>query len=238
MAKRRLGIPLAPPGPQFDFFALMQEFVLKRGDPSLEAMRKMTGCYSRQALHKALRGPDLPSRRLVDVLVNALFEKRSDGDTDVDEEERKQAVRRALDAWEEAVGEKTARERGGLPRAVASTEPEATTRRLPSSTPGEAAIRLTDEFRRTYELAGRPPLKQIAFWLEERGHPVGMSSISEWLNGRRIPREAETAIALVEAMRDRSFHYGESPLDSASRQVVTQLWMEAMREKQSRRHDS
>ncbi|MGW6624985.1 helix-turn-helix domain-containing protein [Nocardia sp. NPDC055002] len=71
MAKKPLAAPRAPAGPQRDFFLALQGLVMRAGDPSVGTIAEMVG-RSRQVVHRALIGPALPSRDLVERLVGAL----------------------------------------------------------------------------------------------------------------------------------------------------------------------
>lgn len=233
MAKRRLGIPLAPAGPQFELFALLQQFVLERDDPSLAAMAKMTG-YSRQALHKALRGPDLPSQLLVKTVVGALFESGEGEESEADASERKQAIRRALDALGAAVADKTTRERGIAPGSTFKNEPSAASEGRSRSQRGPAFERFSNELRRLHELAGRPSYDSIVRQMLMTGEPApARSSLHEWLKGKTIPRDWDIVLRLLEAFQRMSG--GERRLPRDARARLEQMWQMAWDERQAQR---
>ncbi|NUV60868.1 hypothetical protein [Streptomyces sp. CAI-85] len=212
----------------------MQQFVLERDDPSLAAMAKMTG-YSRQALHKALRGPDLPSQSLVKTVVGALFQSREEEESEADASQRKQAIRRALDALGAAVADKTARERGIAPGSTLQNEPSAASEGRSRGERGPAFERFTNELRRTHELAGRPTLDSITRELLMTNNRVApsRSTLSDWLTGRTIPRDWPTLHVLLEALQRMSGGERRLPRDTKAR--LEQMWQMAWDERQSQR---
>lgn len=183
----------------------MQGFVLRRDDPSLEAMKTMTR-YSRQALHKALRGPDLPSRDLVKIIVEALFKKRDDENEKENAEACRRAVRQALDALSDAIADKAARERTGdtwgsdtmPPPPVALTS----VRELKVVPPGQVE-QFASALRDAYDAGGRPSLVALTRRMGAFGQlpiPPAKSSVSDWLNGKSVPRDFEMVVLLVSAL--------------------------------------
>ncbi|MFG2947556.1 helix-turn-helix domain-containing protein [Streptomyces adustus] len=163
MAKKPLGLPLAPPGPQYDFFSLLQEMILKAGDPSLATLAGRVHC-ARQVLHRATRGPKMPSRDLTKRIADALFD---------DDETRNDARSRLLAAWTQGVAD--ARQAASSPAAL--------------MTPGTVSIKsprclLMDKLHDLYSRAGSPSISDVALTTGLR-----RSTIHEWVTGRSLPRE-------------------------------------------------
>ncbi|MFE3991648.1 hypothetical protein ACFXPW_08135 [Streptomyces goshikiensis] len=211
----------------------MQDLVLRRDDPSLEAMKAMTR-YSRQALHKALRGPDLPSRDLVKIVVEALFKRRDDENEEENAEACRQAVRQTLDALSDAIADKTTRERAGgsrgSDRVSSPSVAHAPVRQLPPATPSGQVRRFVDHLRLSYERGGRPSLVLIArrmTQITEMSHAPSKSSISEWLNGKTVPRDFELVIALVSALQ-------REPVSRDYQRMWRELWEAAVHERLAR----
>ncbi|WP_316757857.1 hypothetical protein [Streptomyces herbicida] len=182
MAKRRLGVPQVPPGPQYDFFALMQDFVLRCGDKSLATMSNEMN-RSRQSLHRALRGPDLPSRDLVEHIVKTLFAGN--------DEERAPAVDRALTAWTEAVSDRTQRERG-----------HGTQDREPLNRYRAALAQFSEALREAHSQAGRPAISMIEHRARQMRHPanISRSAVSDWMRGKALPSSYDRVRDLVTVM--------------------------------------
>lgn len=193
MAKKPLGVPLAPAGPQYDFFLHMQELVLNCGDLSLAGMASKVH-VSRQVLHRALRGPDLPSRDLVERIVDGIYPT----DEGVDAEAKKQAKKVALDAYSRAVAYQRDRARdealakdaghkpaGGRLSAIAAPERE----------------RLRDLLQLAHKQADRPSLQSLA---RNMRPPVADSTISDWLLGKSVPRSFDPLRQLFELLSHRS----------------------------------
>jgi hypothetical protein len=201
VAKRRLGVPLAPPGPQYDFFALMQDYVLRRGDKSLKTLASEMS-RSRQALHRALRGPDLPSRELVQHMIKNLFAE--------DEEGCRSASKEALDAWTEAVADRIQQERGNKPARVGPTAYEL------------ALLRFAQGLEEVRGLAGRPSLANIS----RRGTgSLNKSAMSDWLRGRTLPGSFDRVVEMLDAMlRDRV----PPAVIVGHRQRLERLWQAAV----------
>lgn len=182
MAKRRLGVPQAPAGPQFEFFALMQDFVLRCGDMSLEAMSKEMN-RSRQSLHRALRGPDLPSRPMVEHIVKKLFADDDSG--------RARAVDQALAAWTEAVADRTRRERGD-----GAQDEE------PLSRYEAALARFSEALREAHAQAGRPAISMMERRAAQQRPSARLtkSAVSDWMRGKALPSSSDRVRDVVAAM--------------------------------------
>ncbi|WP_330186009.1 helix-turn-helix domain-containing protein (plasmid) [Nocardia sp. NBC_01503] len=73
MAKKPLGLPRVPPGPQHAFFKGLQDLVTSADDLPLKELGKIVN-RSPQVMHRALLGPAIPSLELVKELVKALSE--------------------------------------------------------------------------------------------------------------------------------------------------------------------
>lgn len=183
MAKKPLGAPLAPAGPQYAFFSKMQSLVLEYGDPSLADMATRIH-VSRQVLHRALRGPDLPSRDLVARVVDLL--------TLDDEKHRDDVKRDALRHWTEAVWDRRQKARPSAQTTLGTTAVTSEQDRLEASRDRQA---FGASLRRLHQQADAPTLRQI-------GIRIGLprSTLSDWLNGRSIPRDRTLVQGLVDTL--------------------------------------
>ncbi|GAA2301781.1 hypothetical protein GCM10010234_50870 [Streptomyces hawaiiensis] len=208
MAKKPLKAPDAAAGPQYDFFDLLQRLVRSHGNSSLADLVRNTGLYcSRQALHRALVGPKLPSRKLVIELVRCL------GCTDAEEKE-------ALHAYDSACADQIDQKRGGRV-AVAGSEAD------------------RDMFARVlhdlYEAAGRPSMRMIERMARANDPevPMSVSSLSDWISGRTIPRDPRSVRMLAAVLRKQAERLG-LPMEEvvASPTALEGFW----RASASRRH--
>lgn len=182
MAKKPLGEPKAPRGPQYRFFDLLQRTVRLHGDPSLDTIRGMGLYCSRQVLHRALIGPMLPSRKLLEELLRVL--QCSD-----------EARRRILAAYEEAQEDRIQRMRhSALPTSVLIDH------RANSSTANEFRDRLLE----LYRWSGQPSLRWI-----ERQTRLPPSTVHGWLQGDHIPANYDALISLLQFLRDRPLRGNE-----------------------------
>lgn len=68
---------------------------------------------------------------------------------------------------------------------------------------GSASAQFAAELRRLYQAAGKPPLKQVVMQASRRKPPVSLttSGLSDWLNGRAVPRSADGLRFLVGYLR-------------------------------------
>jgi hypothetical protein len=210
MAKKRLGPPLAPVGPQFDFFVRMQDLVLACGDPSLAEMARAVH-VSRQVLHRAFRGPNLPSRDLVARIVEGLMGEE-------DRTRRAEAKRELLQAWTEAVADdRSPSSNAGRDDLDNEVLVQARGTGVPI-----ARRRLHQAVQVAYEQAGRPPLKTLSMRMlrdSDFGRHVPPSTLSDWLTGKSVPREINAITALNRALVSMS--RGTSTIDE---RWLRQLW--------------
>ncbi|WP_432089598.1 hypothetical protein [Streptomyces sp. bgisy095] len=201
MAKRRIGEPKVPAGPEYDFFVLMQRHVLYQGDKALTALAQGSG-WSRQTWHKALRGPVLPNRDLVQGIIKHLYP---------DEGKRAQAEVEALTAWTRAVEFRTNRVRGSSSddRGTFDHLPQKVSRGVErrggsTSIGGFQQEVLSYMIRDSYERAGRPSLRTIEQRMPEEKR-IGRTTLHDWLRGRRVPSYAPDRIReVLSAIEGRS----------------------------------
>lgn len=71
MAKKPLGLPKAPPGPQYAFFEALQALVIRADNLSSSQLAEVVNS-SRNVVYRALVGPAIPHPELVRALVSAL----------------------------------------------------------------------------------------------------------------------------------------------------------------------
>lgn len=200
MAKRPLKEPDAPPGPQYDFFDLLQRLVRRHGDLPLSKIVKKGMYTSRQVLHRGLVGPDLPSRDFVSALVTVL---------ECSEEEKAAA----LTAYEAANEDRIERNRRYRPRHPPG---------LPGATDSLQAPRPPDQAHTLQEFterlsvlrkaAGNPSLREL-----ERHINVRRSTLSDWFTGQSMPRDADSLAGLVrflEASQEEGASMSESDIKS------------------------
>jgi DNA-binding transcriptional regulator YiaG len=172
MAKRPLGAPKAPPGPQLEFFDLLQQTVRQHGDLPLSEIVNGGLYCSRQVLHRALVGPALPSRKLVEQLTHVLGCSTSETE----------AVTRAYRAAQE---DQIQRQRQtGAP----------TRRAQPSSAARDA---LAEELRAVRDASGLSISR-----LSSHGREVYVprSTLYDWLSGRSLPRSESELLTLIELL--------------------------------------
>lgn len=215
MAKKPIGEPKVPPGPQHQFFDHLQRLVRRYGDLSLEAI-VVRGLYcSPQVLHRALVGPKLPSRRLVQALVNVL------GCMDEDK-----GV--ALKLFELAQEDQIQRSRNS---PIGMVKPSA-----------GAWEELQKRISEPYAAAGSPSIRRIAQEVA-RLYPqraLTPSTLHSWLTGATLPRRFEDLMAFVGAIENIAYERGDlDPMTVETPPSLRPLWEAAQRERaaiaQSRR---
>ncbi|MEV7535482.1 hypothetical protein [Streptomyces hydrogenans] len=217
MAKRRIGEPKVPVGPEYDFFVLMQRHVLHQGDKALTVLAAESG-WSRQTWHKALRGPALPNRDLVKALVEHLYAQ--------DEGHAVQArmVADALAAWTRAMESRTSRERGQRRGSESGTEqaPRPIHREpalYAASAAGLQGQVITRILREAHERVGRPSVRTIAQRMPEDVR-LGRTTIHEVLTGRRVPSLSRT-LDLLAALENRPVSARE--MDEAMQRAIIEM---------------
>ena len=213
MAKKRLGTPLAPEGPQLDFFVRMQDFVLDCDDPSLATMATKV-LRTRQVLHRALRGPDLPSRVLVADMVDLLFPDADPADDAEEHANRKAQVKRdLLRAWSEAVADARTRSRARDLGKQATAKAAAADERA----------RFQRALQAAYDRGGRPALKRLSMRMQQLDHYISASTLSDWLTGKSLPRDAAVLGVLLHALSRSA-----SGPDSTMRSSLERHWENAV----------
>jgi hypothetical protein len=214
MAKKPLKEPDAPRGPQYDFFLLVQQLVLTHGDESVAGIASRMFC-SRQVLYRALTGPKLPSRRLVEELVQAL------GCSAHDRSE-------ALAAWEAAVTDQRRFRRSGESGQPPQRQTQAPLRRsgrplgpLEDTTPGTTMF--ASNLRALASNNGAT-VRQLA---EEMS--LAPSTMSRYFSGRRIPPRD-----VMERMLESIVTLGPmTPSVEAAVQGIRKGWTQAVQESPS-----
>ncbi|MFI6500690.1 hypothetical protein [Nonomuraea typhae] len=208
MAKTPLARPEAPPGPQFQFFDLLQQTVRRHGDLSLDAIVKKGFYASRAVLHRWLIGPKLPPRRMLDELAGVLG---------FSEEEREALI----DAFSAAQEDHIHRQRYGVQE------------QLPAPPAGRSARSVFQQSLRDLMLAaGSPPYRVIERRAMHRDPPFSMSTsrLSDWLNGKSLPASREDLVALVAVLNREAQRLNFSG-HLASWQEWDRLWQAARSER-------
>ncbi|MEV6656434.1 hypothetical protein [Nocardia fluminea] len=171
MAKKRLGVPRVPEGPQREFFLMMQRLVVLVGDPSLrELAKKLT--MQKRALHLALVGPDIPDRHKTAHICDQLSKIASALDPPFDTTELRRDI---LLKWADAVTDQ---------RTLGLTQAEA---KPPSGTgqrSGDKRREFAQELKAAKARVGLPT-RMLA---KQSGVPVG--TLAGWLAGNALPMEA------------------------------------------------
>lgn len=189
MAKKPLGTPLAPAGPQYAFFAKMQSLVLEYGDPSLAEIARNVH-VSRQVLHRALRGPNLPSRALVVRVVDLL--------TSQDEGRQQQVRQDVLRHWTDAVRNHRLKlqtsAQFGLDHEAAAPEGSS------ADVAEDSRQAFAESLRHLRTQAGSPTLAEISGAMDGYGRVATPSSLSDWLNGKSVPRDRAIVQTLVKTL--------------------------------------
>jgi hypothetical protein len=168
MAKKPLREPNAPPGPQYDFFDLLQRLIRDHGNKPLAALASGGRASSEarvycspQALHRAVVGPKLPSMKLLLELVRVL------GCSENDQEQVRQA-------YSAAYADQIERSRRSNRRLAAVHDPE----------PQLATQRFLEQFQSLLSQPEKLSQREVA-------SRVGLSpaTLSRWFSGRALPRQ-------------------------------------------------
>ncbi|MEU1520507.1 hypothetical protein ABZ490_51905 [Streptomyces sp. NPDC005811] len=222
MAKKPLGEPQAPPGPQYEFFDVLQRYVRRYGNKSLAELVSEGNIYcTRQALHRALVGPKLPSRKLVHEIVRAVNCTIEEAET-------------VLSAYDAACNDQLAHKRRADRETAAEKDQRSLTPHV--SMTGHAAQDLNAFLHDLYLAAGRPSLREIENHASRLNPAVRMSktTIHGWLTSKTIPMEFASLEVLIQILTQSASRLGvRPPLDSI--EAAKRLWVRAVTERQSTR---
>lgn len=208
MAKKPLMEPKAPLGPQYDFFDLLQGYVRRYGNKSLAEIVDEGKIYcTRQALHRALVGPNLPSTKLVREIARAVNCN----------EQEELAV---LAAYAAACNDQVEQARRNPPKSA--TEVAATISPSHRDKQSSASTSFADQLRVLYEKAGRPTLAEVSRAASNENLHLSRSTLSDWLNGRSLPRDGSAVHFVIRFLADRAVTQGDDP---PSHEMVWHLWI-------------
>jgi hypothetical protein len=229
VAKKPLKMPDVPIGPQCDFFLFFQDLVRHRTcDESLSVIVKERGLYcSRQVLHRALTGPDLPKRDFVELVAKQV------GATS-------EEVSQLLQAYDLANDDRINRLRNvtlSVSRPIASAQRQAG---ASAEAPEVEAQQRRKEFAtmllQIYRAAGSPPLLEVSAMSEKIGRLggtsmqgrsfVSKSSLSSWLTGQTVPARGQQVMTLARILL-RSAHDVGDVNSLPDERAMLAAWQEA-----------
>ncbi|WP_406321829.1 hypothetical protein [Streptomyces sp. NBC_00519] len=206
--KKPLREPQAPPGPQHDFFDLLQRYVRRYGNKSLADLVSEGNIYcTRQALHRALVGPKLPSRKLVSEIVRAVNCTAGEEET-------------VLSAYDAACDDQLEQSRR-TERKAATVEPGRPALPHDSFSVARAERQFAQTLRELHVQAGSPPLRL----LEQRGAlddpsvRLRPSTVSDWLNGKSIPSSGPAFRTLIRVLNELAGPQGR-PLEMREAEML------------------
>ncbi|MFI6485200.1 hypothetical protein ACIBH1_45330 [Nonomuraea sp. NPDC050663] len=229
MPKKPLGRPKAPPGPQYDFFDLLQRTVRRHDDPSLDQLALATH-RSKAVLHRHLVGPRLPSVDLLDRLLRAL--KCS--------QEEREAIGAAYTAAHEDQIERT---RNAQQQQPAESRPVTDLAYDLSFLRQQGLLAMYEwasELRRLRADAGNPSLRAIMDEADRQGiQRISRGGLAEWLTGRGMPRKFEAVEPVMEMLERVGTGVGvDSEVDPLRRDHWRKLYNRAQSERNLLSHSA